>query len=200
MSVCFQDTEEQIAIKQCRQELSDRNKERWCLEIQIMKRSEAAFEIMLSDYQYYNSIQVLYRNYNWFKMCSVTCSLATTVFFPPPLLLGSPSLTCTCVHNEQQIVTEDSRKSLFFHSDASQFVTHQFLRNWWFSRANWNSLLRCFKAVFWHVSLVQSDMLPWLTLVHSMTNWVLMSLTFDFYVPICLTSFSKYKKQFCALK
>ncbi|CAL8249166.1 unnamed protein product [Merluccius merluccius] len=34
------DTEEQIAIKQCRQELSDRNKERWCLEIQIMKRLE----------------------------------------------------------------------------------------------------------------------------------------------------------------
>uniref|UniRef100_A0A8C4ELM7 IkappaB kinase n=1 Tax=Dicentrarchus labrax TaxID=13489 RepID=A0A8C4ELM7_DICLA len=32
------DTEEQIAIKQCRQELSERNKERWCLEIQIMKR------------------------------------------------------------------------------------------------------------------------------------------------------------------
>ncbi|XP_062399432.1 inhibitor of nuclear factor kappa-B kinase subunit beta [Sardina pilchardus] len=32
------DTEEQIAIKQCRQELSTRNKERWCLEIQIMKR------------------------------------------------------------------------------------------------------------------------------------------------------------------
>uniref|UniRef100_A0A3Q0SUS4 IkappaB kinase n=1 Tax=Amphilophus citrinellus TaxID=61819 RepID=A0A3Q0SUS4_AMPCI len=32
------DTEEQIAIKQCRQELSQRNKERWCLEIQIMKR------------------------------------------------------------------------------------------------------------------------------------------------------------------
>ncbi|KAJ0019253.1 hypothetical protein NQD34_006822 [Periophthalmus magnuspinnatus] len=32
------ETEEQIAIKQCRQELSDRNKERWCLEIQIMKR------------------------------------------------------------------------------------------------------------------------------------------------------------------
>ncbi|XP_072243681.1 inhibitor of nuclear factor kappa-B kinase subunit beta [Leuresthes tenuis] len=32
------DTEEQIAIKQCRQELCDRNKERWCLEIQIMKR------------------------------------------------------------------------------------------------------------------------------------------------------------------
>uniref|UniRef100_A0A669B6F4 IkappaB kinase n=1 Tax=Oreochromis niloticus TaxID=8128 RepID=A0A669B6F4_ORENI len=27
-----------IAIKQCRQELSERNKERWCLEIQIMKR------------------------------------------------------------------------------------------------------------------------------------------------------------------
>lgn len=82
MSVCFQDTEEQIAIKQCRQELSERNKERWCLEIQIMKRSEAGFEIMLSGYKYYNSIQVLYRNYNWFKMRSVTCSLATTVFFP----------------------------------------------------------------------------------------------------------------------
>uniref|UniRef100_A0A4W6BXG2 IkappaB kinase n=1 Tax=Lates calcarifer TaxID=8187 RepID=A0A4W6BXG2_LATCA len=32
------DTEEQIAIKQCRQELSERNKERWCLEIQIMRR------------------------------------------------------------------------------------------------------------------------------------------------------------------
>ncbi|KAK9523028.1 hypothetical protein VZT92_019459 [Zoarces viviparus] len=32
------DTEEQIAIKQCRQELSERNKERWILEIQIMKR------------------------------------------------------------------------------------------------------------------------------------------------------------------
>ncbi|KAM3867934.1 inhibitor of nuclear factor kappa-B kinase subunit beta [Diretmus argenteus] len=32
------DSEEQIAIKQCRQELSERNKERWCLEIQIMKR------------------------------------------------------------------------------------------------------------------------------------------------------------------
>ncbi|XP_070689854.1 inhibitor of nuclear factor kappa-B kinase subunit beta [Pempheris klunzingeri] len=32
------DTEELIAIKQCRQELSERNKERWCLEIQIMKR------------------------------------------------------------------------------------------------------------------------------------------------------------------
>ncbi|XP_069563926.1 inhibitor of nuclear factor kappa-B kinase subunit beta [Brachyistius frenatus] len=32
------DTEEQIAIKQCRQELSERNKERWSLEIQIMKR------------------------------------------------------------------------------------------------------------------------------------------------------------------
>uniref|UniRef100_A0A4W5MA33 IkappaB kinase n=1 Tax=Hucho hucho TaxID=62062 RepID=A0A4W5MA33_9TELE len=30
--------EEQIAIKQCRQELSERNRERWCLEIQIMKR------------------------------------------------------------------------------------------------------------------------------------------------------------------
>lgn len=35
----LQDTEEQIAIKQCRQELSERNKERWSLEIQIMKRS-----------------------------------------------------------------------------------------------------------------------------------------------------------------
>ncbi|KAG9334032.1 hypothetical protein JZ751_009264, partial [Albula glossodonta] len=33
------ETEEQIAIKQCRQELSEKNKERWCLEIQIMKRS-----------------------------------------------------------------------------------------------------------------------------------------------------------------
>uniref|UniRef100_A0A7N5ZRM3 IkappaB kinase n=1 Tax=Anabas testudineus TaxID=64144 RepID=A0A7N5ZRM3_ANATE len=32
------ETEEQIAIKQCRQELSERNRERWCLEIQIMKR------------------------------------------------------------------------------------------------------------------------------------------------------------------
>ncbi|XP_076126461.1 inhibitor of nuclear factor kappa-B kinase subunit beta isoform X2 [Alosa pseudoharengus] len=32
------ETEEQIAIKQCRQELSNKNKERWCLEIQIMKR------------------------------------------------------------------------------------------------------------------------------------------------------------------
>uniref|UniRef100_A0A8D0HFK9 IkappaB kinase n=1 Tax=Sphenodon punctatus TaxID=8508 RepID=A0A8D0HFK9_SPHPU len=33
-----QDTGEQIAIKQCRQELSLRNRDRWCLEIQIMKR------------------------------------------------------------------------------------------------------------------------------------------------------------------
>ncbi|XP_034547420.1 inhibitor of nuclear factor kappa-B kinase subunit beta [Notolabrus celidotus] len=32
------DTEEQIAIKQCRQELSERNKDRWCLETEIMKR------------------------------------------------------------------------------------------------------------------------------------------------------------------
>ncbi|XP_072912708.1 inhibitor of nuclear factor kappa-B kinase subunit beta isoform X2 [Hemitrygon akajei] len=32
------ETGEQIAIKQCRQELSARNRERWCLEIQIMKR------------------------------------------------------------------------------------------------------------------------------------------------------------------
>lgn len=38
-----QETDEQIAIKQCRQELSDRSKERWCLEIQIMKRSAAFF-------------------------------------------------------------------------------------------------------------------------------------------------------------
>lgn len=37
-----QETEEQIAIKQCRQELSERNKERWCLEIQIIKRSVSA--------------------------------------------------------------------------------------------------------------------------------------------------------------
>nr|XP_057926826.1 inhibitor of nuclear factor kappa-B kinase subunit beta [Doryrhamphus excisus] len=36
------DTEEQIAIKQCRQELSERNKERWCLEIQMMKRLDHA--------------------------------------------------------------------------------------------------------------------------------------------------------------
>lgn len=34
----LQETEEQIAIKQCRQELSERNKERWCLEIEIIKR------------------------------------------------------------------------------------------------------------------------------------------------------------------
>ncbi|XP_053125130.1 inhibitor of nuclear factor kappa-B kinase subunit beta [Hemicordylus capensis] len=32
------ESREQIAIKQCRQELSPRNRERWCLEIQIMKR------------------------------------------------------------------------------------------------------------------------------------------------------------------
>ncbi|XP_064421554.1 inhibitor of nuclear factor kappa-B kinase subunit beta [Latimeria chalumnae] len=32
------ETGEQIAIKQCRQELSSRNRERWCLEIQIMKK------------------------------------------------------------------------------------------------------------------------------------------------------------------
>ncbi|XP_069773647.1 inhibitor of nuclear factor kappa-B kinase subunit beta [Narcine bancroftii] len=32
------ETGEQIAIKQCRQELSPRNRDRWCLEIQIMKR------------------------------------------------------------------------------------------------------------------------------------------------------------------
>ncbi|XP_075457654.1 inhibitor of nuclear factor kappa-B kinase subunit beta isoform X1 [Ascaphus truei] len=32
------DTDEQVAIKQCRQELSPRNRERWCLEIQIMKK------------------------------------------------------------------------------------------------------------------------------------------------------------------
>lgn len=42
MPLCvFQETDEQIAIKQCRQELSERSKERWCLEIQIMKRSAA---------------------------------------------------------------------------------------------------------------------------------------------------------------
>uniref|UniRef100_A0AAY4CAS8 IkappaB kinase n=1 Tax=Denticeps clupeoides TaxID=299321 RepID=A0AAY4CAS8_9TELE len=34
----WMETEEQIAIKQCRQELSAKNKERWSLEIQIMKR------------------------------------------------------------------------------------------------------------------------------------------------------------------
>uniref|UniRef100_A0A3Q3GRT9 IkappaB kinase n=1 Tax=Labrus bergylta TaxID=56723 RepID=A0A3Q3GRT9_9LABR len=34
------DTEEQIAVKQCRQEMSEKNKERWCLEIQIMKKLE----------------------------------------------------------------------------------------------------------------------------------------------------------------
>uniref|UniRef100_A0A670ITE8 IkappaB kinase n=1 Tax=Podarcis muralis TaxID=64176 RepID=A0A670ITE8_PODMU len=33
-----QESGEEIAIKQCRQELSPRNRERWCLEIQIMKR------------------------------------------------------------------------------------------------------------------------------------------------------------------
>ncbi|XP_058434883.1 inhibitor of nuclear factor kappa-B kinase subunit beta isoform X2 [Marmota monax] len=33
-----QETGEQIAIKQCRQELSPRNRDRWCLEIQIMRR------------------------------------------------------------------------------------------------------------------------------------------------------------------
>ncbi|NXG17985.1 IKKB kinase, partial [Grallaria varia] len=32
------DTGEQVAIKQCRQELSPRNRDRWALEIQIMKR------------------------------------------------------------------------------------------------------------------------------------------------------------------
>uniref|UniRef100_A0A8C5ETY4 IkappaB kinase n=1 Tax=Gouania willdenowi TaxID=441366 RepID=A0A8C5ETY4_GOUWI len=32
------DSEEQIAIKQCHQELSDRNKERWCVEIEIIRR------------------------------------------------------------------------------------------------------------------------------------------------------------------
>lgn len=42
MFACLQKTEEQIAIKQCRQELSERNKERWCLEIQIIKRSGSA--------------------------------------------------------------------------------------------------------------------------------------------------------------
>lgn len=33
-----QATGEQIAIKQCRQELSPKNRDRWCLEIQIMRR------------------------------------------------------------------------------------------------------------------------------------------------------------------
>ncbi|XP_042535402.1 inhibitor of nuclear factor kappa-B kinase subunit beta isoform X1 [Dipodomys spectabilis] len=33
-----QETGEQIAIKQCRQELSPKNRDRWCLEIQIMRR------------------------------------------------------------------------------------------------------------------------------------------------------------------
>ncbi|XP_053319015.1 inhibitor of nuclear factor kappa-B kinase subunit beta [Spea bombifrons] len=32
------ETGEQVAIKQCRQELSPKNRERWCLEIQIMKK------------------------------------------------------------------------------------------------------------------------------------------------------------------
>lgn len=32
------ETGEEVAIKQCRQELSPKNKERWCLEIQIMKK------------------------------------------------------------------------------------------------------------------------------------------------------------------
>ncbi|XP_075063166.1 inhibitor of nuclear factor kappa-B kinase subunit beta [Mixophyes fleayi] len=32
------DTGEEVAIKQCRQELSPKNRERWCLEIQIMKK------------------------------------------------------------------------------------------------------------------------------------------------------------------
>lgn len=32
------ETREEVAIKQCRQELSPKNKERWCLEIQIMKK------------------------------------------------------------------------------------------------------------------------------------------------------------------
>ncbi|KAM4675172.1 inhibitor of nuclear factor kappa-B kinase subunit beta [Discoglossus pictus] len=32
------DSGEQVAIKQCRQELSPKNRERWCLEIQIMKK------------------------------------------------------------------------------------------------------------------------------------------------------------------
>ncbi|CAJ0927263.1 unnamed protein product [Ranitomeya imitator] len=35
----FQQTRgEEVAIKQCRQELSPKNRERWCLEIQIMKK------------------------------------------------------------------------------------------------------------------------------------------------------------------
>uniref|UniRef100_V9KGW7 IkappaB kinase n=1 Tax=Callorhinchus milii TaxID=7868 RepID=V9KGW7_CALMI len=35
---CNKETGQEIAIKQCRQELSPRNRERWCLEIQIMKK------------------------------------------------------------------------------------------------------------------------------------------------------------------
>ncbi|XP_071256359.1 uncharacterized protein [Salvelinus alpinus] len=35
---CGLNTEEQIAIKHCHQELSERNRERWCLEIQITMR------------------------------------------------------------------------------------------------------------------------------------------------------------------
>uniref|UniRef100_A0A674CSF5 Serine-threonine/tyrosine-protein kinase catalytic domain-containing protein n=1 Tax=Salmo trutta TaxID=8032 RepID=A0A674CSF5_SALTR len=35
---CFIGTSEQIAIKHCHQELSERNRERWCLEIQITMR------------------------------------------------------------------------------------------------------------------------------------------------------------------
>nr|XP_021326646.1 inhibitor of nuclear factor kappa-B kinase subunit beta-like [Danio rerio] len=38
LCVCVQETSIQIAIKQCRQELSVKNKGRWSLEIQIMKR------------------------------------------------------------------------------------------------------------------------------------------------------------------
>lgn len=37
-ALCPQETGEQVAIKQCRQELSPRNRDRWALEIQIMKR------------------------------------------------------------------------------------------------------------------------------------------------------------------
>lgn len=36
--LCPQETGEQVAIKQCRQELSPRNRDRWALEIQIMKK------------------------------------------------------------------------------------------------------------------------------------------------------------------
>ncbi|KAK1893115.1 Inhibitor of nuclear factor kappa-B kinase subunit beta [Dissostichus eleginoides] len=63
------DTEEQIAIKQCRQELSEKNKERWCLEIQIMKRLDhvnvvAAREVPegMQKLVFTNDLPLLYLN------------------------------------------------------------------------------------------------------------------------------------------